>query len=193
VPQHQVVTSELTGEELWNLAAMGYVPHQLVMATSVYSLGVSASIGALFKSIQRGELPEVTQLIYQARENALELIRKEAIALGADRVIGNRLQIREIGSGLVEVVALGTAVKRAPEGMRPQTPQLIPQAVIVDKSSRKGDESVTGLGAPLGGPMARAQNMQNSAGARAIGLIIGLGAILFTCCLSGLIPFLTQR
>ncbi|MCA9575171.1 MAG: heavy metal-binding domain-containing protein, partial [Myxococcales bacterium] len=164
-----------------------------VMATSVYSLGVSASIGALFKSIQRGELPEVTQLIYQARENALELIRKEAQALGAERVIGNRLQIREIGSGLVEVVALGTAVRRGPEGMRPQTPQLIPQAVIVDKSSRKTDESVTGLGAPLGGPMARAQHAQNSAGARAVGLIVGLFTLLFTCCLSGLIPFLAQQ
>ena len=58
---------------------MGYVPHQLVMATSVYSLGVTASIGALFRSISRGELPEVTQLIYQARENALELIRHVGI------------------------------------------------------------------------------------------------------------------
>jgi len=193
VPQHQVVTSELSGEELWNLAAMGYVPHQLVMATSVYSLGVTASIGALFRSIQRGELPEVTQLIYQARENALELIRKEALAIGADRVIGNRLQIREIGSGLVEVVALGTAVKRAPEGMRPATPHLIPQAVIVDKSTRKSDESVTGLGAPLGGPMARAHQAGSSAGSRALGMIIGLAALLFSCCLSGLIPFLAQQ
>ncbi|MEM9073206.1 MAG: heavy metal-binding domain-containing protein [Myxococcota bacterium] len=71
----QVVTSELTGEELWNLAKIGYQPHQIVMATSVYSLGVAAGIGALFQSIQRGELPEVTRMIYEARENCLELVR----------------------------------------------------------------------------------------------------------------------
>ncbi len=193
VPQHQVVTSELSGEELWNLAKMGLVPHQLVMATSVYSLGVAAGLGALFKSIQRGELPEVTQLIYQARENCLELIRKEALALGAERVIGNRLQIREIGSGLVEVVALGTAVRRAPEGMQPATPQLIPQAVIVDKSSRKTDESVTGLGAPLGGPMARAQGVSRSAGSQAIGILVSLLFVLLACCGSGMAALLGNQ
>ena len=184
VPQHQVVTSELSGEELWNLASMGLVPHQLVMATSVYSLGVAASLGSLVKSIQRGELPEVTHLIYQARENCLDLIRREAESLGAERVIGNRLQIREIGSGLVEVVALGTAVRRAPEGMTPETPQLIPQAVIVDKSSQGADQSIAGLGAPLGGPMARAQGVSQGAGARVIGLMIFLMVVMMTMSLS---------
>ncbi len=35
----QVVTSELSGPELWNLAKIGLIPVRLVMATSVYSLG----------------------------------------------------------------------------------------------------------------------------------------------------------
>ena len=180
VPQEQVVTSELTGEELWNLASLGYVPHQLVMATSVYSLGVAAGVGALFRSVQRGELPEVTQLIYQARENCLELVRKEAQALGAERVIGNRLQIREIGSGLVEIVALGTAVRRA-EGFTPQTPQLIPQAVIVDRGSGSAESEISGL--PMGtAPMNRAKQMTGQAGSRVLGLIFALLFLTFFCC-----------
>ena len=36
------VTSELTGEELWNLTQMGYAPLRLVLGTSVYALGCSA-------------------------------------------------------------------------------------------------------------------------------------------------------
>ena len=179
VPETGVVTSELSGEELWNLAQMGYVPHQLVMATSVYSLGVAAGIGAMFQGLARGELPEVTRLIYQARENCLDLVRREAEALGADRVIGNRLQIREIGSGLVEVVAIGTAVKKR-EDMRPQTAQLIPQAVITDKGSESQASSVMGI-APGVAPMQVAQRGASQAGQSAVGLIIALVMMSMMC------------
>lgn len=179
VPQSHVVTSELSGEELWNLAQMGLVPHQLVMATSVYSLGVAAGIGAMFQSLSRGELPEVTRLIYQARENCLDLVRREAQALGAERVIGNRLQIREIGSGMVEVVAIGTAVRRV-EGMRPETAQLIPQAVIVDKSSEAQKQSIATVG-PLTAPMQVAGGGVQQAGGRVIGVIISLVMMGLMC------------
>jgi uncharacterized protein YbjQ (UPF0145 family) len=193
VTADKVVTSELSGEELWNLAAMGWVPHQLVMATSVYSLGVAAGIGALFRSIQRGELPEVTKLVYDARENCLELIRQEAQRLGAERVLGNRLQIREMGSGLVEVIAIGTAVRRASGGMKPASPQLIPQAVIVDKGSREDADSVAGLAVGGAGPMAMARNRVAGAGpARLLPLVIVLVSFIFMCCL-GLFTTLLQQ
>ena len=134
IQPHQVVTSELTGEELWNLAKLGYAPVQLVMATSVYSLGVVGGIGTMFASMSRGELPQVTQLIYKARENCLELIRREAQAVGAERVIGNKLIIRELMPGMIEVVAIGTAI-RPMANMTPATPNLITQAVIVDRDT----------------------------------------------------------
>ena len=44
------VTSELTGEELWNLTQMGYQPLKLVLGTSVYSLGFSGGLAAFFRS-----------------------------------------------------------------------------------------------------------------------------------------------
>ncbi len=145
LPEGQVATSELTGEELWNLAALGYVPHQLVMATSVFSLGVAAGLGALVKGVKRGELPEVTKMVYEARENCVELLRSEAQAIGAERVVSTRLTIREIGQGMVELVAVGTAVRRAPPELQAETPTLIPQAVISDRRNTDAGESVATL------------------------------------------------
>jgi uncharacterized protein YbjQ (UPF0145 family) len=126
-----VTTSELTGAELFSLAQLGYAPVQLVMATSVYSLGVMGGIGASFAALAKGELREVTELIYGARENCLALLRQEAQELGAERVIGNRLQIRELSPGLIEVVAVGTAVRRM-GGVTPAVATLPFQAIVRD-------------------------------------------------------------
>jgi uncharacterized protein YbjQ (UPF0145 family) len=191
VRPEQVVTSELSGEELWNLAAMGLIPQQLVMATSVYSLGVAAGIGATFRSIQRGELPEVTRLVYQARENCLELIRREAQGFGAERVIGNRLQIRELGSGLIEVMAIGTAVRRGPESMRPASPALIPQAVIVDRGGANAGSQLTGLGIARS-PMGTAQQgIRQGMGGRLVGVVVVLMFLIIPC-MTGLLQMFLQ-
>src|SRR6185437_15541208 len=50
------VTSELTGEELWNLTQMGYAPLRLVLGTSIYSLGFIGGLSAFFQSFGRGEI-----------------------------------------------------------------------------------------------------------------------------------------
>src|SRR5262245_1525369 len=63
------VTSELTGEEVWNLARLGYAPLRLLLGTSVYSLGFARGIGAMFQGLSRSEVDSVTELIYQTRAN----------------------------------------------------------------------------------------------------------------------------
>lgn len=187
LPEGQVVTSELTGEELWNLAALGYAPHQLVMATSVYSLGVAAGLGALVRGVKRGELPEVTKMIYEARENCVELLREEAKAIGAERVVSTRLTIREIGQGMVELVAVGTAVRRAPEGLVAATPALIPQAVIGDRRSMSAGESVTTLASQQ---VAFRAALGRGSG-NAAGLVIALILVMITFCVGCAIAFAT--
>jgi uncharacterized protein YbjQ (UPF0145 family) len=132
-PTH-VVTSELSGAEIFSLAQMGYAPLQLVMATSVYSLGLVGGIGASFAALAKGELRELTELVYGARENCLALLRKEATEIGAERVIGNRLQIRELAPGLIEVVAVGTAVRKL-DGIAPRSQTLPFQAIVRDDDS----------------------------------------------------------
>jgi len=126
-------TSDLTCEELWNLTAMGYAPMKLVLATAVYSLGVVGNVKSLFKSFVRGEISDLTTLIYDAREHALDMLRKEADAIGADEVVGIKTHIHELGN-LIEFMAVGTAVKKMP-GFKPVSPQLPPQAVMVDKDT----------------------------------------------------------
>jgi uncharacterized protein YbjQ (UPF0145 family) len=128
------VTSELTGEELWNLAHMGYAPLRLLLGTSVYSLGFAQGIGAFFQRLSRGEVDSVTRLIYEGRENCLRHIESEAKAIEADAVIGIKLFIYEIGSSFVEVMAIGTAIKRM-SGLSTQSPVLIPQAIIRDRDT----------------------------------------------------------
>jgi uncharacterized protein YbjQ (UPF0145 family) len=142
------VTSELTGEELWNLTKMGYAPLRLLLGTSVYSLGFAGGFSAFFQSLARGEVDTVTRLVYEARENCLAHINDEATAIRADGVIGIKLFVYEIGSGLVEVMAIGTAIKKH-AGVSTQTEQLPPQAVIRDRDTFF-DEAITTM--PLSKP-----------------------------------------
>jgi uncharacterized protein YbjQ (UPF0145 family) len=128
------VTSELTGEELWNLTRMGYAPLRLLLGTSVYSLGITGGIGALFKSFSRGEVNSVTQLIYKARENCLAHVDDEAKELGADAVLGVKVHIYEMGGGFIEVMAIGTAVKKM-DGLGTKSATLLPQAIIRDRDT----------------------------------------------------------
>jgi uncharacterized protein YbjQ (UPF0145 family) len=128
------VTSDLTNQELWNLAQMGYMPVQLVLGVSVYSLGLAGRITSSIKRLARGEIEELTNLIYQARENAISKIQRDAQACGADDVAGIKTYVYEIGGGLIEFMAIGTAVKRMP-GIGTLSPALPPQAVIIDKDT----------------------------------------------------------
>ena len=127
------VTSDLTAEEMWNLAALGYMPQKLVLGTAVYALGIVGGVKAMFKSFSRGEISDLTSLIYDAREHAIGLVRKEAEEIGADDVVGIKTHIHEIGN-LIEFMAIGTAVKKLP-GAKPLSDILPAQAIIRDKDT----------------------------------------------------------
>lgn len=130
----RLATSELTGEELWNLTKMGYAPVRLLLGTSVYSIGIAGGIASFFKGLGRGEVDNVTQLVYQARANCLRHIHDEAEQIGADAVIGVKLFINSMAGGFLEVLAIGTAIKRRP-GFACHSEQLIPQAIIRDRDT----------------------------------------------------------
>jgi uncharacterized protein YbjQ (UPF0145 family) len=128
------VTSDLTGEELWGMTQLEYMPIKLLISTSVYSLGAIGGIRAAFQSLVRGELGDLTTLIYDAREQVFERIKKEAAALGAEEVVGIKTYIVELGSSLVEIFAVGTAVRKL-QGAAVKTPALPAQAIIRDKDT----------------------------------------------------------
>jgi uncharacterized protein YbjQ (UPF0145 family) len=128
------VTSDLTGEELWGMTQLGYMPIKLLISTSVYSLGAIGGIKAAFQSLVRGELGDLTTLIYEAREHVFERLKNDAAAVGAEEVVGIKTYIVELGSSLVEIFAVGTAVAKL-AGMDVKTPTLPAQAIIRDKDT----------------------------------------------------------
>jgi len=175
------VTSELTGEELWNLTQMGYSPVRLVLGTSVYALGFAGGVTAMFKSLSRGEVNEITRLVYEARENALRHIEDDANANNADEVIGVKVFVHEIGSGLVEVLAIGTAIRKN-AAMQTETEALLPQAIIRDRDTFF-DAALTGsLSRDHENPTVKAPSMQ---GNPLMGMIVGLiivSVFVMMCC-----------
>jgi uncharacterized protein YbjQ (UPF0145 family) len=134
VKSQMPVSSDLTGEELWALTQLGYLPMKLLISTSVYSLGAVGGIKAAFRGFVKGEIDELTTLVYDAREQVFDRLESEATALGADEVVGIKTYIVELGSSLVEIFSVGTAVRRA-EGVSVTTASLPAQAIIRDKDT----------------------------------------------------------
>jgi len=130
----EIISSDMTNIEMWNMATLGYAPMRLLLGTSVYSLGVLGGISSILKSFVRGEINELTRLVYAARENALAVINDEAKAMGADDVVGVKTYVYQLGSGLIEFLAIGTAVKKIPT-IKPASEQLPVQAIVVDKDT----------------------------------------------------------
>src|SRR5215467_11537884 len=128
------VTSDLTGEELWAMTSLGFAPVKLLMSTSIYSLGIVGGFLAAFKSFSKGEVSELTTLIHDAREIAITHLKREADLLKAEDVVGVKTYIAEIGGGLVEFMAIGTAVRKL-DGVKVSSPALPPHAIVHDKDT----------------------------------------------------------
>ncbi len=112
-------TSDLSVNEFLLVREAGFRPLGLVLGSSVYHVGLQ--LGRWSKNM---EMDVLSQAMYHARELAMTRMEAEADALGADGVVGVRLQIefKEFGNDLAEFVAVGTAVKadeahkRTPDG-----------------------------------------------------------------------------
>ena len=127
-----VTTSNLSAEETWNIAKLGYAPLKLVLGTSVYSLGFAGGIKAALANLVKGEINTLTQLIYGAREESINKLKTQAEEITADHVLGIKNYIYDIGGGMIEFLSVGTAVKKI-DGISTHTEQLPPQAIIREK------------------------------------------------------------
>ncbi len=105
-----VFTSDLSTSDFWMLLDRGYMPVGLVVGNSVYSMGVTGGIGSAMKGMTKGEVPQITELLYNARELALGRMKEEAEKLGADGVVEVKLNVIPMGSWM-EITAIGTAIK----------------------------------------------------------------------------------
>jgi uncharacterized protein YbjQ (UPF0145 family) len=76
----------------------------------VRSMGMAKSIGAGFKSMFQGEVTQYTELLEDSRRHAMDRMIENARLMGANAVVVMRFDSSEIGQGLTEIVAYGTAV-----------------------------------------------------------------------------------
>jgi uncharacterized protein YbjQ (UPF0145 family) len=95
-----------------------------------------------FKSFTRGEISELTRLVHDTREIAIDRLKSEADQLGAEDVVGVKTYIAEIGHGLVEFMAIGTAVKKT-AGVSVATSALPVQAVVPDRTPGSTETSAS--------------------------------------------------
>ncbi|MGF1605164.1 MAG: YbjQ family protein [Rhodothalassiaceae bacterium] len=86
----------------------------LVQGSTVRAKHVGRDILAGFKGIVGGELRSYTELMTEAREEALARLVQEAETLGADAVLNVRLTTAAVTGGAAEILAYGTAVALDP-------------------------------------------------------------------------------
>ncbi len=120
-------TSDLSVSEFLLVREAGFEPLGLVVGSSIFHIGYQQSS---WKASQ--EMGVLSEAMYTARELAMTRMEEEADQLGADGIVGVRLDVGryEWGQHMAEFIAIGTAIRhrggdlhRAPNG-RPFTSDL---------------------------------------------------------------------
>ena len=83
----------------------------LVSGSTVRAKHVGRDIAAGLKNLVGGELKGYTELLTEARGEAVARMQQQAVALGANAVINIRFTTSSVTSGASELYAYGTAVK----------------------------------------------------------------------------------
>lgn len=76
----------------------------------VRSRGLGRNIVAGLRSLAGGEIPEYTQLLEQARHEAIVRLTQHAQSLGANAVLSVGFDTSEMSEIMTEIMAYGTAV-----------------------------------------------------------------------------------
>jgi len=101
-------TSDLSVDEFLLVRRAGFLPLGLVMGSCIYHIGFQWQ-----KWNRSMELDVLTQAMYGARELAMTRMEEEADLLGADGVVGVRLEFKNYAfeENVLEFQAIGTAVR----------------------------------------------------------------------------------
>lgn len=98
-----VTTNEVPGKNISE--TIGFVQGSTVKAKHV-----GRDIGASLKTLVGGEIKGYSDLMREARDEALQRMIQEAEKAGANAIIGMRYQTSQIMQTASEVIAYGTAV-----------------------------------------------------------------------------------
>lgn len=76
----------------------------------VRSIGFAKGLTGSIRALRQGEVGEYTQVLEDARRHAIDRMLENARLLGANGVVAMRFDSVEMGEGLAEIVAYGSAV-----------------------------------------------------------------------------------
>ena len=82
-----------------------------VFGLTVRARGLGKDIVASLKGLVGGEINQYTEMLEDARKQAMDRMVKNATLMGADAIVMMRFDSGEIGQNMSEIVAYGTAVK----------------------------------------------------------------------------------
>lgn len=87
----------------------------LTWGVLVRSVGFAKGFTGSFRALKAGEVPQYTDVVDQARRQAIERLITHAQSLGANAVIGVRFDSSDVAENLAEILAYGTAVVISPQ------------------------------------------------------------------------------
>ena len=82
----------------------------VVTGSTVRAKHIGRDLMASLKNIVGGELKGYTELLHEARDEALKRMQEEAASLGANAVVNVRFSTSSVAQGAAELFAYGTAV-----------------------------------------------------------------------------------
>ena len=85
----------------------------IVSGSTVRTKNVLRDIFANLKNVFGGELRGYTELLNEARDEALRRMAEQAASIGADAVVNVRITTGAVAPGAAEIYVYGTAVKLA--------------------------------------------------------------------------------
>lgn len=83
----------------------------VVSGSTVRAKHIGRDIMASLKNIVGGELSGYTELLQEARTDALDRMTRQAESLGANAIVNVRFSTSSIAQGAAELFAYGTAVR----------------------------------------------------------------------------------
>jgi len=83
----------------------------VAMGSTIRARNIGRDIVAGLRTLIGGEVPEYTEMMAHARNQAIERMLQKAQEMGADAVVSVRFSTAMIMQGTAEVMVFGTAVK----------------------------------------------------------------------------------
>ena len=97
-------TEEIPGQQIVEF-------YGVVTGSTVRAKHIGRDIAATLKNFVGGELKGYTELLQEARKEALHRMMEQARSVGANAVVNVRFATSSVAQGAAELFAYGTAVK----------------------------------------------------------------------------------